>query len=122
MLYALVNINIDYLQSHPSTPSIYDAGVRYKQELPGVEEWQSIPAMLKSGNGDCEDLACWLAAEMRIDYGYNAIPVSKHKQVGQYSIYHIVTAYQRFPGDDWRTQDPSKRLGMGKGYKEWQRE
>lgn len=48
-------------------PLLYTTGVRYKRERPGQEHWQSAAELLASGEGDCEDLASYRAAELRCD-------------------------------------------------------
>lgn len=65
LLECLVRLDLHYLYQHPDTPSIFDAGVRYAKEPIGSEEWLIIPEVIRRGVGDCEDLACWLAAEYR---------------------------------------------------------
>lgn len=57
---------------------------------------------------NCEDLACWRAAELRVRYGIAAIPIftCKPRANGGY-LYHITV---QLP--DGRIEDPSRRLGM----------
>jgi hypothetical protein len=57
---------------------------------------------------NCEDVACWLAAELVVRYGVEARPDFTHqvREDGSY-LYHIVV---RLP--DGRTMDPSRFLGM----------
>lgn len=78
-------------------PPLYQSGVRYKRERGDREVWRTCWAAYRRRAGDCEDLACWLAAET----GGRAVPV--RTRIG----WHIVT---RLP--DGRIEDPSKRLGM----------
>lgn len=97
-----------YLRTHPRTPGIYDAGVIYQEEPPGAEDWADIPTVLKLGWGDCEDLACWRAAELRIRHGIDAHPqVSCSIQADGSRLYHITVLLP-----DGRTEDPSRNLGM----------
>lgn len=86
-----------YLRTH-EVPSIYSAGVTYRRETAGPEEWQTIPYMMVSKNGDCEDLAAWRAAE---------IPGARPLVIDSPTGYHVIV---RLPGG--RTEDPSKKLGM----------
>jgi len=112
-LEALTAANVAWLKFNPNTPPIYEAGVRYHQETPKVkggaipEEWLQIPYVMERGWGDCEDLACWLAAELQCK-GTQAHPVFSWRTSGRYSIYHIMV---KLP--DGRVLDPSRRLGMG---------
>lgn len=57
---------------------------------------------------NCEDLACWRAAEYRVRYGINAIPtfIWKVRPNGGH-LYHILV---KLP--DGRIEDPSRALGM----------
>ena len=105
---ALMYVDMKYLQAHPEVPGIYESGVRYEEEPPGQEDWQDIPTCLRMRVGDCEDLACWRAAEYRVRHGIMAVPVftCKRKPNGGY-LYHITV---RLP--DGRIEDPSRRLGM----------
>lgn len=117
MLDALFACNIAYLRANPDTPSIYakDAvtkkpRMRYQQEPMGQEDWKDIPTCLRDGEGDCEDLACWLAAEKVVKEGIAARPFFTHKVMSNgASLYHIKVKYP-----DGTEEDPSKKLGMGK--------
>jgi hypothetical protein len=57
---------------------------------------------------NCEDLACWRAAELRVRYGIKAVPtfIWKVRPAGGY-LYHIQV---KLP--DGRVEDPSRALGM----------
>lgn len=106
-LELLTALNRLWLRFYPKTPSIYSSGVLYRREGPGREVWQTIPAAIASGYADCEDLACWLAAEYR-ESGVSCWPDIKVKRRSNGSILaHVIV---RFP--DGREEDPSARLGM----------
>ena len=107
LIDALYQIDLDYLTRHPRTPHLYASGVYYRAEAPGQERWRSVPWVLKRGHGDCEDLACWLAAQHTLR-GSPARPVARRGRLrGGKRTYHIVV--QR---SDGRIEDPSRRLGM----------
>jgi hypothetical protein len=108
LLFALMHVDELYLRAHPETPPLYQTGVRYQEEPPGQEDWQDIPTTIALKIGDCEDLACWRAAELRVKYGIQAVPtfVWKKRANGGY-LYHILV---RHP--DGRVEDPSRALGM----------
>ncbi len=108
LLMALMHIDVLYLREHKNTPKIFEAGVKYAEEPPGQEDWQDIPTTLKLGWGDCEDLACWRAAELRERFGILAEPtfIWKLRPNGGY-LYHILVRYP-----DGRIEDPSRTLGM----------
>ena len=97
LLRALAAANVEYLRTHPATPALYEAGVRYQAEQVPREFWKGVAETLEDRHGDCEDR---VAAE----------PVFRYRRVGRLSVYHIVV---RTP--DGRIEDPSALLGMGRG-------
>jgi hypothetical protein len=113
LLEGLTLANVAYLLSQPHTPDLYASGVRYLEEESGVDEWQDIPDTLARRSGDCEDLACWRVAELRVRYGQplatRGISVDEipDKSGAIVTTYHIFVIHQ-----DGRTEDPSRRLGM----------
>jgi hypothetical protein len=113
LLEALTLANVLYLLRYPHTPNLYESGVRYEQEPDGRDDWQDIPDTLRRRNGDCEDLACWRMAELRVRWRDRAsrfhITVEDiPNRVGQLvTTYHIAI---RLP--DGRIEDPSRNLGM----------
>ena len=52
LLGVLVRVNRRYLRKHPETPRLYEADISYRRETT-VEEFNSIPVILKAGGGDC---------------------------------------------------------------------
>lgn len=96
-LDALTLLNRRWLARHPGTPSIYEVdGLQYTAER-GTEIWQSLPLLLRSGRGDCEDLSCALAAAT----GGRAVCIRTA------AGYHVLVLYR-----DGSVEDPSIRLGM----------
>lgn len=108
LLMALMHVDIAYLEAHPETPDLYASGIRYEEEPPGQEDWQDVPTCLRMRVGDCEDLACWRAAELRVRYGEQAYPIFNftRRPNGGY-LYHIQVRRA-----DGRIEDPSRLLGM----------
>lgn len=122
-LRALVESNMLYLRNHPDTPDLYTFGragtVRYQRELPFYdehlskqvqpEEWQIIPEIIATGEGDCEDLASWRVAELRVKYRRNDVQVFRRRRElpNGIQLFHILVRYQ-----DGRLEDPSRILGM----------
>ncbi|MGH3054968.1 MAG: hypothetical protein ACRDL7_08335 [Gaiellaceae bacterium] len=100
--------NVDYIRLF-GAPPIYDAGVRYIPEF-SSENWLTVPYIIANGGGDCEDLACWRAAELRLK-GVDAKPDIRARQMsnGAWRAHCIV----RLP--DGTIEDPSEKLGMPKG-------
>lgn len=86
-------------------PPIYRSGVRYQREPRRIREcWKTIPAVLADGHGDCEDLACWRAAELCLQ-GEPAYPYIYRTKSGGW---HVVVRR-----GDGSLEDPSRALGMG---------
>jgi len=111
LLWALVQLNREYIRMNPNTPRLYDSGVRFIREKEGEELWPTIGEVIRMGGGDCEDLACWRVAEL-LESGVAARPAWRHRQVrmpsgGLATLYHILV---------WTPkgfEDPSRTLGMG---------
>lgn len=110
LLRALAAANVEYLRTHPDTPPLYRAGVRYQAEQVPREFWKGIAETLEDREGDCEDLACWRCAELLVRERIAAEPVFRFRRVGRLSVYHILVRYP-----DGRIEDPSALLGMGAG-------
>lgn len=111
LLWALVDLNREYLRCNPRTPSLYKSGVRYIREREGEELWPTIGEVIRAGGGDCEDLACWRVAELR-EQGVDAHPAWRHRKV-QMPSGAIATLYHILVWTPKGFEDPSKRLGMG---------
>lgn len=118
-VFGLMLENIAWLQAHPETPDLYNAGVSYKPERRRVdprtgkvseygEEWQTIPWVIYRGYGDCEDLGSWRAAELRAKYKVKATPFIKMRRMPDgFWRAHVVV---RWPNG--QIEDPSAKLGM----------
>jgi hypothetical protein len=107
MMEALIGANVAYLRLHPETPRLYESGVRYEEE-PGLQDdWNDIPETLSLGVGDCEDLAAWRIAELRVTGELAAMPRVSVFTEGRRITYHI--AVRRAAGP---VEDPSRELGM----------
>lgn len=111
LLGALFEIDKAYLRDHPGVPELYQSGVRYKAEPLGKEDWRDIPRLLETRLGDCEDLACWRAAELAVRRNVDARPVYRWRELPSgATLYHIVVSLP-----NGQIEDPSARLGMKKG-------
>jgi Transglutaminase-like superfamily len=102
-LGVLVGANEVILRSR-TLPSILDGSVRYRPEPPGSEEWRTVDEVVRSGYGDCEDLAAALAAELRVRRRIPARAIVRRANVGR--GYHAVVWSRG------RELDPSRWLGM----------
>jgi hypothetical protein len=117
-VYGLMLMDCAWLKDFPATPRIYESGVIYKPELQRRakdghlleygEDWQTVPWILYHGFGDCEDLASWRAAELRVKDGIMAKPdVAIRRLPSGYWRAHVRTMWP-----DGHIEDPSARLGM----------
>jgi hypothetical protein len=124
LLEALTMANVAYLLEAKArgveVPLLYESGVRYLAEPEGRDEWQDIPDTLERSTGDCEDLACWRVAELRVRFGQRkarrGITVSHYrdpKTGSDVTMYHILVLHE-----DGTVEDPSRLLGMGREHLE----
>src|SRR5262245_56214121 len=90
----------------PSIPPLYSSGVRYKNEPRDV--WKHAADVLHDGNGDCEDLAAYRAAELRVSGEDPGASVCTYQSGPK--RYHAVVKR-----GDGTLEDPSRVLGMGSG-------
>lgn len=87
-------------------PTLYTSGVRYNRERDS-EDWNPPSNVLALGWGDCEDLAAWRTAELRVtgeDPTARAVVIRSGPRT-----WHAVVARE----DGTRIEDPSRMLGMG---------
>lgn len=103
----LARADYAYLKKHPKTQALARAPIHYQRELKleGAERWQTIPEILATGQGDCEDLSAWRIAELRIR-GIKAKPYV----TGKNGKWHIQVK-AKF-GKKVVIFDPSKEMGM----------
>jgi hypothetical protein len=101
---ALCAYNVLWLQRHPETPNVYESGIRYGNQPLGVERFKPIPLLLRESFADCDQLAPWRAAEIRVREHVKALP--EVKQFGP-SLFHV---FVRYPGG--KAEDVSAHLGM----------
>jgi len=108
LLDALVIIDLIYIRMH-RVPLLYQAGVRYQEEPDGqIESFDSIPAILARGWGDCDDLAPWRVAELRAMGEKAKIRIQwKMNVISGTKMFHIVVRRA-----DGTIEDPSAILGM----------
>lgn len=121
VLEVLTQLNELTLSHNPQVPRLYQSGVRYARESRLMREGREVPALdpvsgtteerfnhlsrvLEIGAGDCDDLACWLAAERRVRDGIaaRAVPVRTAR-----GAFHVVVMWP-----DGTREDPSAELGM----------
>lgn len=107
-LEGLVGIDTLMLQKFPQLPSLYGSGARYKRQDMGGRrgrKWRTPHDIALEGWSDCEGLAGWRAAELRVSgEDPNARVACYHTSP---RTFHAVVAR----GDD-TIEDPSRFLGM----------
>jgi hypothetical protein len=104
LVRALCALNVLYLRAHPRTPLLKRSGVRYRTQPAGCERFLTIPKVLAAGSGDCDQLAPWRAAELRVHHGIRAMP--EVRRMGN-RLWHV---YVRYPNG--KVEDISAVLGM----------
>lgn len=103
-LEGLVGLNVVILrQGRGRIPSVYKAGVRWKRDV--GETWDTVDKVLERGYGDCEDLAAWRAAELRLQ-GVKARAIVRPSRT-QGVAWHAVVLLP-----SGQVEDPSRKLGM----------
>lgn len=121
VLDVLTQLDALTLEHNAAIPRLYSSGVRYSRESRMMgdllevaavdprtgtveERFNHLTRVLELGAGDCDDLACWRAAELQVRDGINARAVPLEQPGGGY---HVVVRYP-----NGRAEDPSARLGM----------
>ena len=101
-LWGMLAMNLHIMNRN--WPSIYASGIRYRREPPGTEVWQTAGVLLQTMLGDCEDLAAYQAAYLRVSGIDPGAKIGlKRSSVG----YHVIVLRS-----DGVVEDPSARLGM----------
>ena len=106
-LEGLVRLNLQMFraasQAGRPVPSVYKAGIHWQRDQ--GETWDTADIVRRRGYGDCEDLAAWRAAELRMQGIPAAAVVRQSNSPGV--AWHAVVA---LPGGKF--EDPSAKLGM----------
>ena len=102
ILNTLVDVSIPTMGG---LPDIYGGTIRYKKEGAGREYWQAPSETARTGQGDCEDLAVYLAAQRRAS-GQDPAARVRVVRTGPKMRHALV---QR---GDGTLEDPSRALGM----------
>jgi hypothetical protein len=108
LLAVMTLIDANYLVNHPEVPLLYQSGVKYQDECAGNDDWQDVPTTLRLTTGDCEDFACFRAAELQVRFGINAWPTTTMRRTPQGKLaFHSAV---RLP--DGTIEDPARKLGL----------
>lgn len=103
LLAALCALNRIWLQYHPGQFSLLcDSTVYYKR----TDVWDTIPALLGRGYGDCKSLSACEVAEFR-ELGIWCRPVFRFQGTPAQTMFHILIML-----DDGEWKDPSAERGM----------
>ena len=104
LVRSLCALDVLYLRAHPQTPLLKQSGVRYATQPGGCERFLTVPKILAAGSGDCDQLAPWRAAELRVREGIQALPEVRRMSD---KLWHV---YVRMPNG--AVEDISAHLGM----------
>lgn len=108
----LANVEIIYAQRAKRRPvaPIYLSGVRYIISDPD-EDWRTIYEVLRHNGGDCEDLAAWRAAELRVKGTHAIVKLRRTSR----RVWHALVCYRRRVKGRRRIicEDPSLTLARG---------
>lgn len=107
-----LNDCVRYLRKLGAGEDTIDAIVAF---LRGVEVFRDIPTIIAKGSVDCDNLACWRAAELR-NAGVKASPYITWRERPDGTTYHALV---RWP--DGTSECPSLLLGMGGAAKDDER-
>lgn len=103
----LVSLNEFYMEAALARgielPALYDSGVVYRREPKGQEWWESATDLLgiaTKRSGDCEDLAAYRAAELRVfENDWAVVRVVRTTR----GTFHAIVEHE-----DGEMEDPSK--------------
>lgn len=103
LLAALCALNRIWLQYHPGAfPLLCDSSVYYRR----TDIWDTIPALLSRGYGDCKSLSACEVAEFR-EHGIWSRPVFRFQGTPASTMFHILIMLE-----DGSWKDPSAERGM----------
>jgi hypothetical protein len=102
LLAALCALNRIWLQCYPGTPPLYATPVFYERTV----VWDTIPALLSRGFGDCKSLTACEIAEFR-ESGVWCRPVFRFQGDPSAIMFHILIMFE-----DGTWKDPSAERGM----------
>lgn len=89
-------------------PSLYESGVRYREQRPGLETWRDAVETLAERAGNCKELSAWRCAELRARGEAATCAVIPWRRDGARE-FHVVV---RRGAGGAVTEDPSALLGM----------
>jgi len=105
LLDCLIELDSICLESDPTLPPLYEAGVVYRL-MPTAAPWDTTPTMFRRRFSDCKSLVAARIAELR-RAGKNAMPVFRNITDGWGTMFHILILHGN---GQWEC--PSRLLGM----------
>jgi hypothetical protein len=102
LLAGLCALNRIWLQCYPNTPPLSATPVYYERTV----VWDTIPALLSRGFGDCKSLTACEVAEFR-EQGFWCRPVFRFQGDPSAIMFHILIMLE-----DGTWKDPSAERGM----------
>jgi uncharacterized protein YdcH (DUF465 family) len=91
-----------------STGLPHDMSQQLADTISSGEHFRDIPTLLENGQGDCDNLACMRAAELRSVDVDASVYLTEHPRKDGGVTYHAIVRYP-----DGTSEDPSRILGMG---------
>lgn len=116
LLEALVKVDVIEMRVK-RLPDLYTSGVRYEAEPAGQENWQDAFQLMHKKRGDCEDLAAYRAAELRVKHNIPARAIFIFAQRGRLQLYHCRVRYPAPPAGSASFVAPSAVM-VGAEYEE----
>lgn len=104
-----VGVLSDYMDETQAPAKVRRAFTDISHQVGGGECFRDIPRIIQNGGGDCDNVACWRAAEIRHHLGVAAQPyITWRKREDGGTTYHVIVLWP-----DGSSEDPSLLLGMG---------
>lgn len=100
---------VKFLKSIGAPSDVMSAMTQLSRMCGGGEHFREIPRIIENGGGDCDNVACWRAAELCERLGIFAQPyITWRTRADGGTTYHVIVRYP-----DGSSEDPSLLLGMG---------
>lgn len=113
LVEALTWANMQWLEEHPETPSLYASSPAYQLKVRpmSIDFWADIPTVIAQGGGDCKDFTAWRIAELRKHGAAMVVPEIKYIPQ-RLPTGEIVNLWHVYVRQGPKTEDPSRLLGM----------
>jgi hypothetical protein len=110
---ALIAADRAYLEDHPGTPALYNAGVVFiAEKQPGeLNRWCDVATVLAQGGSHCVGLTAWRVAELQ-NQGEDARATIRMENENKPGFGVIEDTHFLVVREDGTLEDPSLNLGM----------